>query len=182
MKAVLNNTIHGLWEPGTQTVPAWWEKKSILKSGVSRTVQCCEGIVELVAKELSQDLKAKNCGSSAMSHKVMSLSWAKASVVIKCCMSLWALTCCKKYCCKNQNKPQHIYSGKKTNIYEACQEKSMVFHTQKWWEIIYFSHFKDIECLEFWQTLCFSSLKTWLRDGLSPCSRCICIEKNLRAF
>jgi len=68
------------------------KKKSVLKPGISRTLQCHEDTVELVARELSQELKAENCVSSAKSHKHVSLSWAKPSVVIKCCVSLGALT------------------------------------------------------------------------------------------
>ena len=67
------------------------EKKCVLKPGISRTVQCHEDIVELVAKDLSQELEAENCVSSAMPRRHVSLSGAKSSVVIKCCVSEGAL-------------------------------------------------------------------------------------------
>lgn len=111
-----------------------------------------------------------------MSHMYVSLSWAKSSVVIKCCVSLGALSC--EAAAKIQNNPRHIYLGK--TIYMKHVERGEWFHfcTQKWQELIYSSHLKDVEFMEIWEALFFTSLKKRLRDHLSPCSRCICAEKN----
>lgn len=59
MQSVSNKTENVVCENQEHRLCLYGGKERVLKPGISRTLQC--HIVELVAKELSEELKAENC-------------------------------------------------------------------------------------------------------------------------